>query len=237
MLDDGQGSAGPIRRTRNKGVLRTPRGPSFSHSALHGPALVENTDVSRDFFPDVKKNLQSGVTSSTSKFLLLDNKPHSNEVRVPTVHPQSSLMARRILEHLDRNPPTPKEKLDELKLATAWKKPLSSEVATTSENTGTSYLGGFDFHKRKNAVYQKFPAQGSEDRRNSLFKYQQPERSKEATDALNKNATVSNTLFGNTTTRHDESAGPSSDSKESPDAQIKSSHEVPHLSNVPHILS
>lgn len=202
VLDDGNGSVGPIRRIRNKTVLRTPRGPSFSHSALHGPALVENSDASKGFFPDVKKNLQPGASSSTSKFLSLDNKPHSNEVSVPTVHPQSSLMARKILEHLDRNPPTPKEKLDELKLATTWKKPSSSEVATTSENTG------------------------SEHRSNSLFKVQQPERrANEATDSVNKNASVSNIVFGNTTTKHNENAGPSLVSKKSLDVQIKSPHE------------
>ena len=238
MLDDAHGSAGPIRRTRNKAVLRTPRGPSFSHSALRGHALVEDADVSRGFFPDVKKNLLSGATSSTSKSLLLDNKPHSDEVNVPTVHPQSSLMARKILEHLDRNPPTPKEKWDELKLASTWKKPLSSEVATTSGNTGTSHLGGFDFHKKKSIIDQKFSTQGSEDRRDSLFKDRQPEKkTKEATVAVNKNASVSNILFGNTTTGHNENAVHSLDSKRSLDVRIKSPHEVSHLSNVLHTLS
>lgn len=229
ILDDGNGSVGPIRRTRNKAALSTPRGPSFSHSALHGPALFENSDVSGGFLPGVKKNLQPGASSCTSKFLMLDNKPQSNEVSVPKVNPQSSLLARKILEHLDRNPPTPKEKLDELKLATSWKKTLSSEVATTSENPGTSHFGGFDFHKNKNVVDQKFPPQRSEDRRNSLSKVEQPERTNEATDAVNKIAPMSNMFFCNTAAKHSENALPSSDFKKTLGVEIKTPNEVFHL--------
>lgn len=38
----------------------------------------------------------------------------------------TSLMAKKILDHIDRNIPTPKEKSAELKLATKWKNPEST---------------------------------------------------------------------------------------------------------------
>ncbi|MCI82308.1 nucleoporin-like protein, partial [Trifolium medium] len=53
-------------------------------------------------------------------------KPLGFERSVPTVHMHTSLMAKKILEHIDRSIPTPKEKSAELKLATKWKNPESS---------------------------------------------------------------------------------------------------------------
>ncbi|MCI16479.1 nucleoporin-like protein [Trifolium medium] len=43
----------------------------------------------------------------------------------------TSLMAKKILEHIDRSVPTPKEKSAELKLATKWKNPESSVNTST----------------------------------------------------------------------------------------------------------
>lgn len=66
-------------------------------------------------------------TSSTRK-------PLGFEGGVPTVHRHTSLMAKKILEHIDRNVPTPKEKSAELKLATQWKNPDSVNISTTLSN-------------------------------------------------------------------------------------------------------
>jgi hypothetical protein len=58
-------------------------------------------------------------------------KPLGFERSVPTVHMHSSLMAKKILEHIDRSVPTPNEKSAELKLATKWKNPESSVNTST----------------------------------------------------------------------------------------------------------
>ena len=74
--------------------------------------------------PTVATSMGPGRMSSTPK-------PLGFERSVPTVHMHSSLMAKKILEHIDRSTPTPKEKSAELKLATKWKNPESSVNAST----------------------------------------------------------------------------------------------------------
>lgn len=121
VVDDGRGSVGPIRRIRHKGTAESPsRGSVYSHSSLNDPFPLENYNVSKGLFPSIKKNLEQAGTSSSSVFQRV-NSNRSSELGVPPVHPHSSQMARTILEHLGRNLATPKEKSDELKIATSWK--------------------------------------------------------------------------------------------------------------------
>jgi len=75
--------------------------------------------------PTVATSMDLGGMSSTRK-------PVAFERSVPTVHMHTSLMAKKILEHIDRNIPTPKEKSAELKLATKWKNAESSDNTSTS---------------------------------------------------------------------------------------------------------
>ncbi|XP_015579678.2 nuclear pore complex protein NUP1 isoform X2 [Ricinus communis] len=141
-LNDGHGSVGPIRRIRHKGVAETPsRGSAYFHSPLNG-GQVENFSVSEGLFSAPWTNLENRVTNSSAKVQsigskaqssevsVLISKPQCSEVSVPTVPAHSSQVAKKILEHLERNPPTPKDKSAELRLATSWKKPESSDVAT-----------------------------------------------------------------------------------------------------------
>ncbi|XP_057484892.1 uncharacterized protein LOC130771292 isoform X2 [Actinidia eriantha] len=86
----------------------------------------------------VKKNLDVGLTSTTREFESVDNLMNSAEVRIPTLQ-TSNPAVRAILEHLDRNTPTSKEKSAELQVATEWKKSLSSKVTNAmpkEENDG-----------------------------------------------------------------------------------------------------
>ncbi|CAK8569025.1 unnamed protein product [Lathyrus sativus] len=118
----GYGSVGPIRQTRHKvGVQSTSRRPAYSsmnYSQRENASLIERSS------PIVATRMDPGGMSSTRK-------PLGFERSVPTVHTHTSLMAKKILEHIDRNIPTPKQKSDELKLATKWKNPEFSVNTST----------------------------------------------------------------------------------------------------------
>lgn len=139
-FEGGYGSVGPIRRIRHKaGAQSSSRRPAYTPSPLNGPARRESSDVHEGFLPAFTKNLEPDKTGDTHKFHSLDNKPQGSGVALPTVHMHTSLMARRILEHIDRNPPTPQQKSAELNLATKWKNPESSVNANgvlSNENNG-----------------------------------------------------------------------------------------------------
>lgn len=126
------------------------RRPAYTASP-NGPSQKESSDVHEGFLPVVTKSLEPGGTSYTHKFNSIDdNKQQGIGVGVPTVHMHTSLMARKILEHIDRNPPTPKEKSAELKLATKWKNPESSVDVNTDLSNGhigflkLKYVHGLD---------------------------------------------------------------------------------------------
>lgn len=116
------GSVGPIRRSRHKvGVQSTPqRSPysSMSSSQRESSSFIEGLN------PIVTTSLDLGRTIGTRK-------PLGFEQGVPTVHMHTSLMAKKILDHIDRNIPTPKEKSAELKFAAKWKNPESSVSMNT----------------------------------------------------------------------------------------------------------
>ncbi|BFG40105.1 hypothetical protein CerSpe_263790 [Prunus speciosa] len=182
-LDGGYGSVGPIRKSRHKIVAQTPtRGSPYVHSSSIGSSCVENSNVTKGFLPAGKKNFESVGLSGNSQIPAFDRKASS--FGVPTVHPQSSLIARTILEHIDRNPPTPKDKSEELKLAIAWKKPLSSGVAAVNQNGHDSLplVGGSSSRKLINQDFQKNSAHENADKGNSLFKVPPLENTVKPTD-------------------------------------------------------
>ncbi|XP_058764142.1 nuclear pore complex protein NUP1 isoform X2 [Vicia villosa] len=124
--ESGYGSIGPIRRTRHKvGVQSTSRRPAYS--SLNS-SQRENSSLVEFSSPIVATRIDPGGMSSTRK-------PLGFERSVPTVHTHTSFMAKKILEHIDRSIPTPKQKSDELKLATKWKNPdFSANTSTISSN-------------------------------------------------------------------------------------------------------
>lgn len=74
---------------------------------------------------------------------------------VPTVHMHSSLMAKKILDHIDRNIPTPKEKFAELKQAQKWKNSESStEFSTIFSNEDNVLPKSNDFSPQKSDGFE-----------------------------------------------------------------------------------
>ncbi|XP_061992181.1 nuclear pore complex protein NUP1 isoform X1 [Rosa rugosa] len=183
-LDGGYGSSvGPIRRTRHKVATQTPpRGSPYVHSSSIGTPQVENSHILKEFLPAGRKNFELGGLSGNSPFQSIDRKPSSSQVGV---HPQSSQIARTILEHINRNSPTPKDKSEELKLAIAWKKPLTSDIPSLNQNgDDNSLLGGSSSRKVIINDNQKKPALENAEKWNSLFKVPPPKPSVKAADVV-----------------------------------------------------
>ncbi|KAJ0030231.1 hypothetical protein Pint_13003 [Pistacia integerrima] len=223
--DDVRGSVGPIRRMRHK-VAESPSRRSVSfHSSLIGQSPLGNSNVSESFFPAVKTNLETGGSGSSSLFQSLDNKSSNSEVGVPPVHPHSSQMARTILEHLERNPPTPKDKSAELKLATSWNQTQSSNVnsAVPSGNNSLLHLGALDSYKSTSQIDKKNSAQ-NEARANNFFKIPQ-EKTIKSMGAVKKTTSAADIKVNSIFTIQAGNAGPSQDHRNTGDFQIKSRHE------------
>lgn len=88
------------------------------------PSQRESSSFIEGLNPIVTTSTDLGRTIGTRK-------PLGFEQGVPTVHMHTSLMAKKILDHIDRNIPTPKEKSAELKFAAKWKNPESSVSMST----------------------------------------------------------------------------------------------------------
>ncbi|XP_042498321.1 nuclear pore complex protein NUP1 [Macadamia integrifolia] len=167
ILDDGLGSVGPIRRIRQKVVSTTSsRVAGSPYPASSRSLWTEDSDPSKTFLPTFKRNLDPGASSSgNSAFQPGDINGSSYNVGATTVHPQSSELARKILEHLDRTVPTPKEKSAELKLAMVQKKPHSEFTTSRSnEQIGRLHVEDSDSQKTSNLLGENFSAQENEDR-------------------------------------------------------------------------
>ncbi|THG23557.1 hypothetical protein TEA_003926 [Camellia sinensis var. sinensis] len=187
VRNDRNGSVGPIRRLRHKFTSEAPpRGSVSFRLSQNGPPHAENSSASKGFLPSIKRNLEAG-TSTTTEFQSVDNMKNNSEVGIPTLQTTNPAV-RAILEHLDRNTPTPREKSAELQLATACKKSPSSEVANAmpKERTSLPHFEGFNFHKNTSLVNKESSAQ-ERNRGNSNYQVKPQERStSEATDVVNK---------------------------------------------------
>uniref|UniRef100_A0A2P2INK7 Uncharacterized protein MANES_14G133500 n=1 Tax=Rhizophora mucronata TaxID=61149 RepID=A0A2P2INK7_RHIMU len=191
-LDGDHGSVGPIRRIRPKVVADIPSGRSASlHSSL-GIPREENFNVP-ECISSAVKNLGKGETSSSSGFQSVRSKPQSSEVNIPMVPAHSSQMARKILEHLERNPPIPKEKAAELRLATLPKEGLSSDIIQ-NRNNSSSHLG-LDSSKISDQTHVNNTAYHVEDRGKSLVKVPQ-EVAHGGIVATNSSSSVPDAKFG-----------------------------------------
>ncbi|XP_074587698.1 uncharacterized protein LOC141843540 isoform X2 [Curcuma longa] len=110
VLDDGIGPISPIRRTRHKSNVTSPLRSSFS-SVRHFPS--SSTYVDPSSVPSSQKLLHWSEQKKN------DKDPHNVEsIMSPIVPipPQSSEMARKILEQLDKLAPSPKVKSSNLKI-------------------------------------------------------------------------------------------------------------------------
>ncbi|KAK8597875.1 hypothetical protein V6N13_095271 [Hibiscus sabdariffa] len=216
MMDNGHGSVGPIRRIQHKVTAETPsRGSAYSHSSLNGSFPVVNSSVSKGLSPSIKRNMEQGGTSSSSVFQLVDK--NSSEMGMPPVHPHSSQMARTILDHLDRILATPKEKSEELKIATSWKISQSSDpnVAVLTGHDNVPNLG-LDFSKSKDKINNRSPVPWNE----KSISVASPESSVKkinSTSDLKVDGTVA--MFGN-------NAGSSLDNGKAQDSPIRTAHKV-----------
>ncbi|KAJ4959262.1 hypothetical protein NE237_026373 [Protea cynaroides] len=166
ILDDVLGSVGS--RIRQKVVSTTPsRVAGSPHPSRSRPLWTEDSDASKTFESTFKRNLDPGASSSAnSAFQNDDSKATGFNVGVTTVHPLSCELAKKILEHLDRTVPTPKEKSAEIKLAMAWKKPPSCEFTTGRpiEQFGRRHVEDSYSQKSSNLLGENLSAQGNEDR-------------------------------------------------------------------------
>ncbi|XP_068649356.1 nuclear pore complex protein NUP1-like [Aristolochia californica] len=121
-VDDGFATVGPVRRTNQLSTdTYTPKRDSFSHAIRSATSLRSNLNT---FSPssDVLEN-EPCSTLERSRFM----KP-SAATKSASVHPQSSKMAQKILEHLDRAVPSPKEKLAELNSVLARRKATTNSL-------------------------------------------------------------------------------------------------------------
>ncbi|CAL1414605.1 unnamed protein product [Linum trigynum] len=215
-LDIGEGSVGPIRRTRRQGaaVELSARGSPFVRPSVDTPK-VENINVPEGIFSAWKKDSETG------------RKPHS-EVSTPTIPSHSSQVARKILEHLDRNPVTPKQKSDELRLTTSWKKPESSSDITAFTPLKHNRLPQFGILDSSGNSYQadnkKKSLHWSEDRGKSLFKDPQ-----ETTNDVNGKSSAPGITIGSNAV----DPGPSQVLKKNVDSEIVKANEVSGLQKKP----
>ncbi|PIA59762.1 hypothetical protein AQUCO_00400571v1 [Aquilegia coerulea] len=123
VLDSDIGSIGPIRRIRHKTDMMSPSKnfilpPSGSHFSMYGNA--DGSEQGSRFLRQ-KQMFRNGPKNNISNIHPAENDDNSmpDSLSVPS---QSSEMAEKIFQQLDKLDPPPKEKLSELKLAVAREK-------------------------------------------------------------------------------------------------------------------
>ncbi|XP_031098329.1 uncharacterized protein LOC116002355 [Ipomoea triloba] len=121
VFESSYGSVGPIRRMRNKLGSETQPRKSIFLNPSKGASPIEKPFAPKMFLPAVGTNKGIDETIGTSKSNIVDH-------AVPTE------TTRIMLEHFNRHKPTPREKADELKLATDWKKPSWADVSDARPN-------------------------------------------------------------------------------------------------------
>lgn len=129
VFESSYGSVGPIRRMRNKLGSETQPRKSIFQNPSKGASPIEKPFAPKMFLPAVGTTKGIDKTNGISKSNVVD-------------HAVSTETTRIIIEHLNRHKPTPREKADELKLATDWKKPSWAEASDARPN-GTASLSRF----------------------------------------------------------------------------------------------
>ncbi|ONK66732.1 uncharacterized protein A4U43_C06F11380 [Asparagus officinalis] len=113
---DGFAPLSPMHRNQQRNIESTSKGARPSNLATSF-SLLAKSDASSGFSSASERDNSSnkGLVDETSRYA----------ADITPVHPQSSLMARKILQHLDRSVPSPKEKLLEINLARKGTPPKS----------------------------------------------------------------------------------------------------------------
>nr|XP_019704859.1 nuclear pore complex protein NUP1 isoform X2 [Elaeis guineensis] len=119
VLDSDVGSLGPIRRIRQKSNVMSPSRnihlqSSLSRNLLPAPFVPRFRDANQGSASSIQKPLHlDGATDLQDAENGHDRTPSAGVVPIP---PQSSEMARKILQELDKLVPSPNEKSSELKI-------------------------------------------------------------------------------------------------------------------------
>ncbi|KAL8149737.1 uncharacterized protein LOC141708908 [Apium graveolens] len=216
--DSGYGTGGAIRRTRSKFASETPgRGSASLYSLQNGPSQVKESNASKVFFPK-EKNMELIGTSGTANNQPVESVDYGSKEGLPTSSPQSSPVARGILEHL-ANKPTPSELATELKYVSAWKNsPSKNNEVFQNEFTSASQLRG-SVNLQKNGGSLKFSAKGSND-----GEYLTSREKSEESEALNA-ITMKSKVNGDGNVTGHTSVEPLFGIKRVSEFQMKSTHE------------
>lgn len=117
VLDGDVGSLGPIRRIRQKSNVMSPSRniqSSLPRNLLPTPLVPHGRDANQGSASSIQKPLHlDGTTDLQDAENSHNRTPSAGVVPIP---PQSSEMARKILQELDKLVPSPNEKSSELKI-------------------------------------------------------------------------------------------------------------------------
>ncbi|KAG8367422.1 hypothetical protein BUALT_Bualt16G0070200 [Buddleja alternifolia] len=226
---DGYASVGPIRRIRNKFASEVrPRGSIFPSSPKDVPLKTLKPKVFGGYLSGTEKNLEPGETSGASKYWSGDNESGFSDRGIPNPNSSSSQAVRKILEHLDRNKPTPKEKEAEMKLATAWRGSSPSEISDSirEENTSSLHGGKHDSEKNTDIAGPNYPVKFNKggSKSNYLVNFHDKGMD-EAKDVVSGNAKASSAVFTGSSMNPAANAVPSFGIKGTSSPVVKKVHE------------
>lgn len=189
------------------------------------PSEKLNSNFFSGFLPTTKKNLEPGETSGISKSLTDANASRFSDKDV-------SPAVKKILEHLDRNKPTPKEKEAEIKLVNEWKK-SSSDAGDIIHEENISSLHSGDLASFKNAGLSGLNSTAQINKSTSSSNYFGNFHDKgmglAATDAVNVNPKAPSTISFDSGMVPGTNAVPSLGFGASPRPVVKNSNEVHDL--------
>lgn len=227
MYDYGYGSAGPIRRIRNRfGSESHLRGSIFLNSSKPTHSPIEKPTASKTFLPSIGKNMEIGESSGTS---MSDIKGACTSGHVFT----SEATTRMIIDHLNRNKPTPKEKAAELKLATEWNKSPGAEVSNARPNESALLLTNSQVNKMTDLVSPESLKVRDSDKDNHPLKSK--ERSTSVAEVAKDASALTSIKADDFGVKTDASTGPSLDLKSS-NSQVKSFTSNSHVMSSDQVL-
>lgn len=191
------GSVGPIRRIRNKFASEVrPRGSIFLSSPKEIPPKAPTTQEFGGFLPSAEKNIIPGETSGVSKYLSGENVSLPSDRGISSTNLSASQAARKALEFLDRNKPTPKQKEAELKLATAWGSSPDATDVSNVDNRSSAHIEDPASHKNTDKLGPNFPPEFNKSSRKFNFSGNLHAKGmNEARDAATGTAKASNSTF------------------------------------------
>ncbi|OIS96731.1 PREDICTED: nuclear pore complex protein NUP1 [Nicotiana attenuata] len=151
------GSAGPIRRIRNKFGSESRPQRSIFLNPRNASSPLGKIGASEVFSPASRKNLEVGQPSGVEKDQSVEHRAGRSEEAMPL-----NETVRKILEQLDRHKPTPAEKEAELKLASEWKKYPRNEISDSTPNgkTKSSHFGEYGMRRNNGLAASRLSKDG-----------------------------------------------------------------------------